>query len=76
MTAQGPRVTLAGSEFVKDWMVEIEVSLLENKETAKGKAITWAVVEDALDYGRLSGLGQWRNGGFGRFTWEQILTGR
>lgn len=72
MTAQGPRVTLAGSEYVKDWMLEIEVSLLENKETAKGKPITWAVVEDALDYGRLSGLGQWRNGGFGRFTWKQI----
>lgn len=72
MTAQGPRVTLAGSEFVKDWMIEIEVSLLENKETAKGKPITWSVIEDALDYGRLSGLGQWRNGGFGKFSWQRI----
>jgi hypothetical protein len=25
-----------------------------------------------LDYGELKGLGQWRNGGFGTFIWEEI----
>ena len=29
-------------------------------------------VETALEYGRYCGLGQWRNGGYGRFTWKRI----
>ena len=29
-------------------------------------------VEMALDYGRYCGLGQWRNGGYGRFVWKRI----
>lgn len=31
-----------------------------------------AAVEEWLDYGRYSGIGQWRNSGKGRFTWERI----
>ena len=31
-----------------------------------------AIVETALEYGRYCGLGQWRNGGYGRFTWKRI----
>lgn len=30
------------------------------------------VVRDWLDYGRFSGIGQWRNSGKGRFRWEEI----
>jgi hypothetical protein len=29
-------------------------------------------VKEWLDYGRFNGIGQWRNSGKGRFTWEQI----
>lgn len=29
-------------------------------------------VREWLDYGMLRGLGQWRNSGKGRFTWEEI----
>lgn len=72
MTAQGPRVTLAGSEQVYDWSIEIEVTLLPSAETKRGEAMTFEHVEEALDYGELQGLGQWRNGGFGRFTWERV----
>lgn len=72
MTAQGPRVTLAGSERVDDWTMEIEVTLLPSAESKKGEAMSFEHVEQALDYGRLSGLGQWRNGGYGRFTWERM----
>ena len=34
--------------------------------------ILWEAVEMALDYGRYCGLGQWRNGGYGRFVWKRI----
>ena len=30
------------------------------------------VLREWLDYGALRGLGQWRNSGKGRFTWEEI----
>lgn len=29
-------------------------------------------VREWLDYGILRGIGQWRNSGMGRFTWEEI----
>ena len=29
-------------------------------------------VENWLDYGQFNGLGQWRNGSYGRFTWEEV----
>ena len=31
-----------------------------------------AAVREWLDYGQLRGLGQWRNSGKGRFTWEEL----
>ena len=73
MTMQGPRVTLAGSETVDRWQIVITLTLLSNQpgKKAEGKALTWEAVEAALDYGRLQGLGQFRNGGFGRFLWER-----
>lgn len=71
-TAQGPRVTLAGSETVDEWMIKIDLTLIDNDaQRTKGSALSWEAVEEALDYGRFQGLGQFRNGGFGRFTWER-----
>lgn len=35
------------------------------KETAED------TVREELDYGRLRGIGQWRNSGKGRFEWEE-----
>lgn len=29
-------------------------------------------VREALDYARLKGIGQWRNSGRGRATWEEV----
>ncbi len=72
-TMQGERVALASSELVRDpWEIEIEITLLDNNSTKASKAVTWETITSALDYGFLKGLGQWRNGGYGRFKWEQI----
>lgn len=64
-TAQGERVSLAMSE-----------------EIPAGASITFDIVcltddhvkavREWLDYGRFSGIGQWRNSGKGRFTWEEV----
>jgi hypothetical protein len=32
--------------------------------------VTKAVLKEWLDYGALRGLGQWRNAGYGAFTYE------
>ena len=72
-TMQGPRVTLASSEEVAPpWQMEFSITLVENAGTGKSKPITFEMIEDALDYGDLLGLGQWRNSGRGSFTWERI----
>lgn len=64
-TAQGERVSLAMSEEIPagatcEFTV---VCLLDDHEKA---------VREWLDYGRFSGIGQWRNSGKGRFRWEEI----
>ena len=72
-TMQGERVTLTASERINDpWEISFTVTLVENNGTSKSASVKWEAVEAALDYGRLKGLGQWRNGGWGRFNWERI----
>ena len=64
-TAQGERVALAMSEEVPAGAtMDITIKVLD-------KALLPAIRE-WLDYGELRGLGQWRNSGKGRFTWEEI----
>lgn len=66
-TMQGPRVSLAKSDYVNAGTTfEVSIILLSHKE------ITWKVIEELLDYGQLKGLGQYRNGGYGRFKWEYV----
>ena len=72
-TMQGERISLVASEMIDEpWTVEFSVTVLNNSETAKSKPLTFEAVETALDYGKYSGIGQWRNGGYGRFTWERV----
>lgn len=63
-TMRGERVSLASSETIPagvSFVVEI---------TTLAPALD-ELVEKALDYGALKGLGQWRNSGKGRFSWEK-----
>lgn len=67
-TAQGERIALAHSETVQEGsFIEFTVMVLEAK-----KCDLLEIVKEWLDYGQLRGLGQWRNSGKGRFTWEEI----
>ncbi len=66
-TMQGPRVTLVRSDYVPaGTSFEITIKILKNKEIDKD------VICNILEYGELRGLGQFRNGGYGRFTFEVI----
>ena len=64
-TAQGERISLAMSEEIPAGATcEFRVTCLcDDHEKA---------VREWLDYGRFSGIGQWRNSGKGRFVWEEI----
>ena len=64
-TAQGERIALAHSETVPAGSyIEFTVQCLKDD--------LMDAVREWLDYGMLRGLGQWRNSGKGRFTWEEI----
>lgn len=66
----GTRTALCASETIDDpWYVDVEITLFPDE----GKTpLTWAIMEEALAYGAYHGIGQWRNGGYGRFTYERI----
>jgi hypothetical protein len=64
-TMQGERVSLATSETIKAGaIIEAEIQPLAPSLDE--------FIRSCLDYGKLKGLGQWRNSGKGRFTWEEI----
>jgi len=64
-TPQGERVALANSEMLPAGTTcEFTVKVL--------KADMMSTVREWLDYGELNGIGQWHNGGYGAFTWEEI----
>lgn len=64
-TAQGERISLANSEMIPAGATcEFTVKcLLDDHEKT---------VREWLDYGCFSGMGQWRNASYGRFTWEEL----
>ncbi len=64
-TPQGERVGLAISEAIPAGAsIEFSVICLSDNHAE--------TVKEWLDYGKFSGLGQWRNSGKGRFTWELL----
>ena len=64
-TMQGERVTLANSETIPAGpTLEFTVVCFDDKDMK--------LVCEWLDYGVWRGLGQWRNSGKGKFTWEKL----
>lgn len=69
-TMRGERVALARSEMLPEGTtLTFDVTVIESSNT-KGFKLRWKDVENALNYGTLVGMSQWRSGGYGRFTWE------
>lgn len=64
-TPQGDRVALAHSEEAPaGTYIEATITCLLDSDMK--------LVREWLDYGRLRGIGQWRNSGRGRLIWEEI----
>jgi len=64
-TAQGERVSLAISEQIPAGAsLTFEVICLAKADLA--------LVREWLDFGRYSGLSQWRNAGMGRMVWDEL----
>jgi hypothetical protein len=64
-TPQGERVALAHSEEAPaGTYIEITITCL--KDELMPLVVEW------LNYGKLRGIGQWRNSGKGRYVWEEI----
>ncbi len=62
MTPLGPRVTLVRSDFINPGAtLGFRISIIKNLE------INMDLVAKLLSYGQFSGLGQFRNGSYGRF---------
>jgi hypothetical protein len=68
-TAQGPRVSVIKSEFIKAGtkLGPIEIDVL-----GSAGPISREMIVECLDYGERVGLGQWRNSGKGRFKWVEV----
>lgn len=65
-TPQGERVSLANSEEIPAGSsIELDIVMFDEK-SHKDAVLEW------LDYGRMRGLGQWRNSGKGRFAYEVL----
>lgn len=61
-TAQGERVALARSDYAPAGTeITFELTILGQ--------VPMTLLEEWLDYGKLRGLGQWRNGGYGAFVY-------
>jgi len=64
-TAQGERIALANSEVCPEGTsCEFEVLCMVDEDAA--------MLREWLEYGKYKGIGQWRNSGKGRFTFEII----
>ena len=67
-TPQGERVSLLSSEAVPAGATcEFHITLLSDDYED--------LVREWLDYGKWSGIGQWRNSGMGRFLWAELDEG-
>lgn len=68
MTPAGPRVALARSDYVSEGTeFEFGITLMPHPQ------LSWKLLNELLSYGLLMGFGQFRNGGYGRFSVEEVI---
>lgn len=64
-TPQGDRVAIAASESAPvGSSIALQIICFDDNDMK--------IVREWLEYGMFNGLGQWRNSGMGRFTWEEV----
>lgn len=64
-TPQGDRVAIAASESAPAGSsIALQIICFDDNDMK--------IVREWLEYGMFNGLGQWRNSGMGRFTWEEV----
>lgn len=64
-TPQGDRVAIAASESAPEGSsIALQIICFDDNDMK--------IVREWLEYGMFNGLGQWRNSGMGRFTWEEV----
>ena len=64
-TARGERIALARSDICPaGTTLEFNLQILGS--------VSLSLLEEWLDYGKLRGLGQWRNAGYGVFVWDFV----
>lgn len=67
MTPQGPRVSIAKSEYIKEGAYfEFTIGILSDSPLEESH------LRDMFDYGEIVGLGQWRNAKHGTFTYDMV----
>jgi len=72
-TMRGDRICLASSEMLPPGTtLTCEITSFVGEGKTKLAAMDADTIKDVLSYGQHSGLGQWRGGGYGRFTWEEV----
>ncbi|MBT9137148.1 MAG: hypothetical protein DDT34_02235 [Firmicutes bacterium] len=67
MTMQGPRVTLVRSDYI-----DAGTELVAQIRVLKNKEVTGDTLREILEYGRYRGLGQFRNGSYGQFSFTMV----
>jgi len=74
-TMQGDRVALARSECVSEGtQCQFTVTLLESANTKSAwSELNMDLLRQCLDMGAFKGHGQWRGGGWGVFSWKEIV---
>lgn len=61
-TAQGQIISLLRSDYINEgWIIDFQITLIRNKE------VDADVLKFLFEYGEFKGLGQFRNGSYGRF---------
>ena len=73
-TQRGERVCIVASEYIDPpFALEFGFTFLVTTNAKSRLAIIdRALVVACMDMGTTGGFGQWRSGGFGKFTWEEV----
>lgn len=74
-TMQGDRICLARSEYLSPGTqleFEVECHLAEPEKKKTTAVVDVDTVKECLDLLQFVGFSQWRGGGFGKCTWEEV----